>query len=168
MADDEEGREGGHEGYEEEGEREHDGYEEEMAEEVSEGLGTDALWGFVVLNGLYYYSMTFKLLPKKSRNEMPGFAKTPLKWKSKFRQFHYWGNPLVIGIAWLHGITAEASNEMVWGGWAIMLLLALTGWIMKLQRADQPGAKITKLLHMQHLMSIIMVVALFAGHIPLD
>ncbi len=149
-------------------ERDGNGYENEYAKELSEGLGTIALWSFVVLNGLHYYSMSFKMLPKFTRTAMPGFIKEPLKWKSAFKQFHYWGNPLVIGLAWLHGITAEDSNQLVWMGWAIMLLLAFSGFIMKLQRADQPGAKITRLLHMQHLMSVIMVVALFAGHIPLD
>jgi len=144
------------------------GSENEMLEELSEGLGTLTLWGFVLLNGLHYYSMGFKRLPKSARTGLPEMVKQPLKWKAGFRKYHYWGNPLLIGIAWLHGITAEASNLLVWSGWAIMLLLALSGFIMKLQRADHPGAKITRLLHMQHLMSIIMVIALFAGHVPLD
>jgi hypothetical protein len=144
------------------------GSENEMLEELSEGLGTLTLWGFVLLNGLHYYSMGFKRLPKNTRTGLPEMAKLPLKWKVRFRKYHYWGNPLLIGIAWLHGITAEASNLLVWSGWGVMLLLALSGFIMKLQRADHPGAKITRLLHMQHLMSIIMVIALIAGHVPLD
>ncbi|MBC8258695.1 MAG: hypothetical protein H8E38_06760 [SAR324 cluster bacterium] len=149
-------------------EREEYGSENEMLEEVSEGLGVLALWGFVLLNGLYYYSMVFKRIPKNSRKVFPQTVKQPLKWKAKFRRFHYLGNPFLLVIAWLHGVTAESSNQLVWGGWGIMVLLALSGLIMKIQRADQPGAKVTRLLHAQHFLSVLMIFALWAGHLPLD
>lgn len=143
-------------------------HESEIAEEISESIGTIALWGFLLLNGLHYYSMGFKRIPKGARTSVPGIFKWPLKWKNRFRHYHYWGNPVLIGIALLHGITAEESNRLVWIGWGLMALLAVTGLIMKLQRADQPGAKVTRLLHMQHLMSVLMIISLLAGHLPLD
>ncbi len=143
-------------------------HENEMAEEISEGLGTIALWGFLLLNGLHYYSMGFKRMPKGVRISVPGIFKWPLKWKNRFRHFHYWGNPVLIAIAWIHGVTAEDSNRLVWFGWGLMTLLAVTGLIMKLRRADQPGAGVTRLLHMQHLMSVLMIITMLAGHAPLD
>lgn len=141
---------------------------QEGNEDVSEALGSLALFGFVALNSLYYYSMSFKLLPKPVRAHSPGLLKVPLKLKNMTRNFHYLGNPVFIGIAWLHGVTAEESNTIVWVGWGIMVLLALTGLIMKLQRADAPGAKVNRLIHSQHLLSIIMVLALVIGHGFLD
>lgn len=147
-----------------------DGYGErgEGSEDASEALGNIALFGFVALNGLYYYSMGFKRAPKPLRTSSPSWVKLPLKWKNATRNFHYWGNPVLIGIAWLHGITAEEGNLLVWTGWGLMILLALSGLIMKLQRADAPGAKINRLIHSQHFLSIAMVLLLWVGHGFLD
>jgi hypothetical protein len=143
-------------------------HEYEGDEELSEGLGSLALLGFVTLNGLYFYSMGFKRLPKPVRTAAPKWVTLPLKLKSHFRNVHYLGNPLVIGIAWAHGVTAEESNLLVWAGWGLMLLLAFSGIIMKLQRADQPGARVNRLIHTQHLLSIAMVLLLWLGHGFLD
>ncbi len=145
-----------------------EGYEGGEGSEAGEALGNVALLGFVALNALYYYSMGFKRAPKAVRTSSPSWVKQPLKWKNATRSLHYWGNPVLIGIAWLHGITAGEGNVLVWAGWGLMVLLALSGLIMKLQRADAPGAKVNRLIHSQHVLSIVMVLLLWVGHGFLD
>lgn len=143
-------------------------YEEHEAnEDISNILGTLALWGMLIFNGLYYYTMMFRLSPPALRKNNPLF-KFGIRLKTHFRNFHYLGNPIIIIISYFHGITAEDSNFMVWIGWGLMVLLAITGTIMKLQRADAPGAKLNRLIHSQHILSIIMILSLLIGHSVLD
>lgn len=140
------------------------GSREHVMEEVSESLGTISLWGLILFNGLYYYCMAFKRVPKGFRTHAPEIAKQPLKWKTKFRKFHYWGNPVVIALAFLHGWWAEKTHPVLWWGWGILVFLMISGIIMKLQKADQPGAKVNRLIHTQHFFSIAMLVLLLVGH----
>ncbi|MBF0276188.1 MAG: hypothetical protein HQM13_00295 [SAR324 cluster bacterium] len=135
-----------------------------MMHEISEGLGVLSLWGLILLNVLYYYSMAFKLVPKTLRIQGPELIKKPLKWKAKFRKYHYWGNPVMIGIACIHGWYAEKTHWTLWLGWGILVLLSLSGFLMKLQKADQPGAKVNRLIHSQHFLSILMLLTLLIGH----
>lgn len=137
-------------------------------EEVSEGLGVVSLWGLIFLNALYYYGMTLRRLPKWIRQTLPNFFKKPLQWKGRFRHYHYWGNPGIIAIGYLHGIWAEESNILLWVGWGLLVLLAVSGLIMKIQKADLPGAKIHRLIHTQHTLSIAMVIILWIGHLLAD
>jgi len=50
----------------------------------------------------------------------------------------------------------------------VLVLLCSTGLIMKLQKADAPGAKANRLIHTQHAFSIIMLVCLLIGHVLVD
>lgn len=142
--------------------------EDSFLEEVSEGLGVVSLWGLVFLNALHYYGMALRRLPKGIREILPHLFKKPLQWKGRFRHYHYWGNPVIIGIGYLHGIWAEESNLLLWAGWGLLVLLTISGLIMKLQKADLPGAKIHRLIHTQHTLSVAMVVLLWIGHLLAD
>ena len=144
------------------------GGKDEVLEEVSEVLGTLSLWGLIVLNGLYYYGMALKRLPKKTRAELPQNFKTPLRWKVRFRNYHYWGNPVVLGIGFLHGVWAEHQHFVLWMGWGLLVLLTFSGLIMKLQKADAPGAKAHRLIHTQHTLAVLMATLLLVGHALAD
>lgn len=137
-------------------------------EEVSHALGIASLLGLIVLNALYYYSMGLKRIPQAARARLPEKFKRPLKWKSRFRKYHYWGNPVVLGIGYLHGVWAEEENFILWAGWGLIVVLAISGLIMKLQKADEPGAKASRLIHSQHFFSVLMVVLLLIGHAVAD
>ncbi|MCP4296359.1 MAG: hypothetical protein GY786_12195 [Proteobacteria bacterium] len=139
-----------------------------VLEEISEGLGVVSMWGLVLFNGFYYYSMVFKSVPRSTKKSLPDFVKMPVKWKVKFKSYHYLGNPLMIGIAFLHGWWAEKSHPILWIGWAILPLLMTSGIIMKIQKADQVGAKVNRLIHTQHLLSITMILCLLIGHAFVD
>jgi len=142
--------------------------ENKLLEEVSEGLGVAGLWGLIILNSLYYYSMGYKHIPKQAKTAAPDILKLPMKWKSRFRKYHYYGNPLAVATGFLHGIWAKKTNLLLWAGWGVLVVLCLTGLIMKLQKADAPGAKANRLIHTQHALSIAMVVCLLIGHALVD
>ncbi|MFQ5672741.1 MAG: hypothetical protein ACE5G9_06575 [Nitrospinales bacterium] len=146
----------------------HGAGENKLQEEVSHGLGVVSLWGLIILNSLYYYSMGYKRIPRQVKTSAPQYLKLPIKWKSRFRNYHYRGNPIVVAIAFLHGIWAEENNLLLWAGWGILVVLCLTGLIMKLQKADAPGAKANRLIHTQHAFSVIMLVGLLIGHALVD
>jgi len=138
------------------------GYGGGYENEGGEALGSITLWSFLILNSLYFYSMMFRALPKElKQTELFRF---PIRLKVMIRNYHYWGNPVVVGIAYVHGIWSSGGNILLWGGWGIMVLLSLSGMLLKLQRADQPGAKFNRLLHSQHALSVIMLVMLLIGH----
>lgn len=138
-------------------------------EAVSDALGVASLWGLVVLNALWYYHMGVRKLPRPVREALPDFVvKKPVQWKVRWRNYHYWGNPVMLGLSYLHGWWAEDSNWVLWAGWGLIGVLCLSGLAMKLQGADQPGAKVTRLLHTQHTLSVVMVVLLWIGHLFAD
>ncbi len=149
-------------------ENDEDHEEEEFLEEVSEGLGTVALWGFVVLNGVYYYSMGLRLVRGKRRRPPPPWLSRPVQWKAWIRKYHYWGNPGLIGIAFLHGWTSEDHNVLLWLGWGLMGVLAGSGWTMKRQGADRPGGRLSRLIHLQHSLAVLLVLLLWIGHALAD
>lgn len=132
-------------------------------EELSETLGVGALLGLIALNSLYYYSMAYRQWPA-SRQRLPEIAKIPLRWKGRVRRYHYRGNPIITGIGFLHGIWAEHDHFILWCGWGLLVFLCVSGFIMKIQGADQPGAKASRLIHGQHIFSIAMVILLLIGH----
>lgn len=138
--------------------------EESVLNEVSEGLGVAVLWGMIVLNAAYYYSMAYRRWPRESRQRWPEICKKPLQWKGRLRNYHYWGNPAMTALGALHGIWAKHGSFLLWCAWALMICLCLSGYIMKTQGADQPGAKASRWLHTQHILAIIMAVLLLAGH----
>ena len=138
--------------------------EHELLEEISETLGVGSLLGLIALNSLYYYSMAYRRWAHASRRRFPEIAKMPLHLKGKISRYHYWGNPIVTGIGFLHGIWAEHNTLILWCGWGLLVFLCISGFIMKLQGADQPGAKASRLIHGQHIVSILMVVFLLIGH----
>ncbi|MGP0566835.1 MULTISPECIES: hypothetical protein [unclassified Nitrospina] len=138
-------------------------------EEVSDALGVLSLWGLVLLNALWYYHMGVRKLPRSVREALPDFVvRKPVQWKVRWRNYHYWGNPVMLGLSYLHGWWAEDSNWVLWAGWGLIGVLCLSGLAMKLQGADQPGAKVTRLLHTQHTLSVVMVVLLWVGHLFAD
>lgn len=144
-----------------EGDKDH---EESALEEVSEGLGVAVLWGLIVLNAAYYYSMAYRRWPRESRQRWPEIREKPLQWKGRFRNYHYWGNPAMTVLGALHGIWAKHGGILLWRGWALMICLCLSGHVMKTQGADQPGAKASRWLHAQHILAVTMAVFPLVGH----
>ncbi|WP_282012229.1 hypothetical protein [Nitrospina watsonii] len=143
--------------------------EDTVLEAVSDALGVVSLWGLVVLNAFWYYHMGVRRLPRRARNLVPDlFVRKPVQWKVRFRNYHYWGNPVMLGLSYLHGWWAEDSNWVLWAGWGLIGVLCLSGLAMKLQGADQPGAQVTRLLHTQHTLSVVMVLLLWVGHLFAD
>lgn len=140
----------------------------EPLEEVSEVLGGVTLGGMILLNALYYYAMGVRLWRSKTKKGVPEKFKKPIQWKTRFRNFHYIGNPIMIGMAFLHGWWAEDTNFLLWLGWGIMVFLALSGLTMKFQGADKPGAKVSRLIHYQHAFALTVIVVLVIGHTLVD
>lgn len=138
-------------------------------EAVSDALGVLSLWGLIVFNALWYYHMGLRRLPGSVRETLPGLVtRKPVQWKGRWRKWHYWGNPAMLGLSFLHGWWAEESTWILWVGWGLIGALCLSGLAMLLMGADQPGARATRLLHTQHTLSIVMVVLLWFGHILVD
>jgi hypothetical protein len=109
--------------------------------------------------------MVLGRLPKDVRAGIPvHFKKLVTKHKTWLRPYHYRGNPIMIAIAWLHGVWAEDNNYILWMGWGLLVILAFSGWTMKRQGADGLGGKTSRLIHFQHSTSILMLILLLVVH----
>ncbi len=89
--------------------------------------------------------------------------------KKHLMRFHYFINPLVLGIALWHWLSSRCKSTALpeWG-FAVMFALIVLGLIMKFRLCPKQLRKSVYRLHTQPLVFLAMVMVLTIGHLIVD
>ena len=134
-------------------------------EDMGEGLGTVSAW----LLGLTLAYFVWK-------RALPGIRKhlKMTEQKDKLKQLNTWNKKVLpihtlLGITALitgtvHGLMMDESSFLLWTSIALMGILSVTGGLMRWKWPPREVKKGARLLHMQRLMSAVVVILLLVGH----
>ncbi len=134
-------------------------------EDMGEGLGTVSAW----LLGLTLAYFGWK-------RALPGIRKhlKTTEQKDKLKQVNTWNKKVLpihtlLGITALitgaaHGLMMDEGGFLLWTAISLLVLLAVSGGLMRWKWPPREVKKGARLLHMQRLMSAVVVVLLLVGH----
>ncbi len=139
--------------------------DDEGFEDMGEDLGTASAW----LLGLTLAYFGWKRILPQIRK----YLKTTEQ-KAQLKQLNAWNKKVLpihtlLGIAALvtgaiHGLMMDESSILLWTAIALMGLLSVSGALMRWKWPPREVKKGARLLHMQRLMSAIVVILLLVGH----
>ena len=89
--------------------------------------------------------------------------------KRHLMRFHYYGNPLILGVALLHWLSSRCRSTSL-PEWALgmMILVAALGLVLKFKLCPKTLQKNVHKLHTQPLMFLALVTVLVIGHTIVD
>ena len=89
--------------------------------------------------------------------------------KKHLMRFHYYGNPLILGVALLHWLSSRCRSTSL-PEWALgmMILVAALGLVLKFKLCPKTLQKNVYKLHTQPLMFLALVTVLVIGHTIVD
>ena len=139
--------------------------DDEGFEDIGEGLGTVSAW-FLGLT-LAYFGWKRALPPIRKHLKETGQSdklKQLNKWNKKVIPVHTILALVALATGVAHGMMMDESSALLWGAIALMVVLSVSGGTMRWKWPPREVKKGARLLHMQRLMSLVVVVLLVAGH----
>ena len=139
--------------------------DDEGFEDMGEGLGTVSAW-FLGLT-LAYFGWKRALPPIRKHLKETGQSvelKQLNKWNKKAIPVHIILALVALVTGVTHGMMMDESSTLLWGAIALMVVLSVSGGMMRWKWPPREVKKGARLLHMQRLMSLVVVVLLVAGH----
>lgn len=150
---------------EDEDEEDEDEDRSEGLEDIGESLGEVSAWllGLTLL----YFGWKRALPPIRKLLKAAGEREQMKKlnsWNKRAIPIHTFLGTAALVTGFIHGLLMDESNLLLWLAVFLMGVLSVSGGLMRWKWPPREVKKGARLLHMQRLLSIVIVILLLLGH----